>query len=186
MRENMNKTFFHLLTVGLFFFNFSFSQTFNFKIKKDKGNGQYINVIFKDVQTNKIFEYTRFKFGESKYKTKNIFKNVILEISSTNYKSVNVTLQNINLNEEVLIDEMLFFKDEKIIEEVVVKKSLPFKVKKDTTTFDVKHYTNAGDKKIEDVLKKMPGIEVDDKGVISYKGVKIETINLDARFRRGL
>ena len=179
MRENMNKTFFHLLTVGLFFFNFSFSQTFNFKIKKDKGNGQYINVIFKDVQTNKIFEYTRFKFGESKYKTKNIFKNVILEISSTNYKSVNVTLQNINLNEEVLIDEMLFFKDEKIIEEVVVKKSLPFKVKKDTTTFDVKHYTNAGDKKIEDVLKKMPGIEVDDKGVISYKGVKIETINLD-------
>lgn len=179
MRENMNKIFFYSLTAGLFFLNFSFSQSFNFKIKKDKGNGQYVNVIFKNIQTNKIIEYTRIKFGETKYKTKNVFKNSIIEISSTNYESVSVTLQNIDLNEEVLIDQMLFLKDEKVIEEVVVKKSLPFKVKKDTVSFDVKHYTTAGDKKIEDVLKKMPGIEVDDKGTITYKGVKIETINLD-------
>lgn len=179
MRENMNKIFFYSLTAGLFFLNFSFSQSFNFKIKKDKGNGQYVNVIFKNIQTNKIIEYTRIKFGETKYKTKNVLKNSIIEISSTNYESVSVTLQNIDLNNEVLIDQMLFLKNEKVIEEVVVKKSLPFKVKKDTVSFDVKHYTTAGDKKIEDVLKKMPGIEVDDKGTITYKGVKIETINLD-------
>lgn len=175
----MNKINFYILLFTFFFINSIHSQIINFNIQKKEGNGLFVNVIFKDFLSGKTIEYTRIKFGESKYKFKNIFKDVIIEINSTNYESKKIVITNLKLNQQVFINETLIFKDNKIIEEVVVKKSLPFKVKKDTITFDVKHYTTAGDKKIEDVLKKMPGIEVDDKGVISYKGVKVETINLD-------
>lgn len=59
------------------------------------------------------------------------------------------------------------------LNEVVVK--VPHaRMKGDTITYDVASYTNKGDRSIEDIIKKLPGIQVDEDGTISYEG---ETIN---------
>ncbi|MDE5674055.1 MAG: hypothetical protein K2I44_01765, partial [Muribaculaceae bacterium] len=53
------------------------------------------------------------------------------------------------------------------LEEVVVK--VPrVRMKGDTITYDVASYTGNGDRSIEDVIKKLPGIEVSDNGTIMY------------------
>ncbi len=47
------------------------------------------------------------------------------------------------------------------------------RVKGDTIVYDVAAMTKAGDRNIEDVIKKIPGIQVDDSGGISYDGEPI-------------
>jgi len=65
-------------------------------------------------------------------------------------------------------------------EVVVVTKSPPFSVKKDTVSYKIKPYSDGSETKLEDILRKLPGIKVDrSTGRISYKGKAIETITID-------
>ncbi|MCB0646935.1 MAG: hypothetical protein KDC49_09745 [Saprospiraceae bacterium] len=56
--------------------------------------------------------------------------------------------------------------------EVVVKVP-PFEQRGDTLIFNVKSYQKPGDKSIEDVLKRIPGVEVSSNGKIFYDGLDI-------------
>ncbi len=58
------------------------------------------------------------------------------------------------------------------LKEVVVK-APERRVKGDTIVYDVGALTKAGDRNIEDVIKKIPGIQVDERGGISYDGEPI-------------
>ncbi|MFI2742078.1 carboxypeptidase-like regulatory domain-containing protein [Zhouia sp. PK063] len=60
------------------------------------------------------------------------------------------------------------------LEEVVVK--IPIVVKKDTIVYNVNELTNGHERKLKDVLKKLPGIEVSKDGVITVQGKKITTV----------
>jgi len=64
---------------------------------------------------------------------------------------------------------------------VTVKAKLPpFRVSEDTVAFRVAAYADGSERKIQEVLRKMPGIEVNDKtGEIKYKGRPVETVKLD-------
>ena len=67
------------------------------------------------------------------------------------------------------------------IEEVVLKKDLKkIDIKQDTVTYNVTAYKDGSEKKLEDILKKLPGIEVNEKsGEIKYKGKSIEALNIE-------
>lgn len=54
-----------------------------------------------------------------------------------------------------------------------------FNIRGDTVSYDVLAFSSPQDRVIEDVLKKMPGIQVDDKGKISYNGRAITNFYLD-------
>lgn len=64
------------------------------------------------------------------------------------------------------------------IKEVVVK-APRVRVKGDTITYDVAAHTGKGDRSIEDVIKKLPGIEVSETGVISYDGEPINNFYIE-------
>ncbi|MCC8036335.1 MAG: carboxypeptidase-like regulatory domain-containing protein [Rikenellaceae bacterium] len=49
----------------------------------------------------------------------------------------------------------------------------------DTLVFNVEKYADISDRSIEDVLKKMPGIEVDDNGQIKYQGEPINKFYIE-------
>jgi hypothetical protein len=65
-----------------------------------------------------------------------------------------------------------------VLTEIVIKPQA-IRVKKDTTEYMVSAFSDGTEWAIEDVLKKMPGIEVSDNGNISFKGKAIEKIMLD-------
>ncbi len=67
-----------------------------------------------------------------------------------------------------------------LLDDIVVTPKKPYEIKKDTVSYDVKSYLDGSERKIQDVIKKLPGIEVNEQsGEIKYKGKSIETVTLD-------
>jgi len=85
-----------------------------------------------------------------------------------------ISAKTINLKFELI-------KRTTVLDEVIVtSKKRPFTIKKDTVKFSVERYTDGSERKIEEVIKKLPGIQVDERlGEIKYKGKSIETVLLD-------
>ena len=64
------------------------------------------------------------------------------------------------------------------LREVIVKIS-PIKSKGDTLTYDVASFRSKADRNIEDVIKKLPGVEVSENGGISYNGERINRFYIE-------
>lgn len=76
---------------------------------------------------------------------------------------------NFSLNEEFIN-----------LKDVVVKGGRPvLKFSGDTTTYSVKDFASVQDRTIGDVLKKIPGIEVEDNGLIKFNGKSVKKLYLD-------
>ena len=66
-----------------------------------------------------------------------------------------------------------------VLKEVVVRdKPAPFKAKNDTTTYNLSQFSDGTERKLEDLLKKLPGVKVDENGNITFKGKAIDKIML--------
>lgn len=65
--------------------------------------------------------------------------------------------------------------------ETVVIKYRPkiMKVKQDTLSYNLKTVVNGTERKIEDVIKKLPGLNVDENGKVSFKGKTIDNVLID-------
>ena len=77
--------------------------------------------------------------------------------------------------------------DTKELEEVVVvARARDAYAKGDTLVFNSKNYTLGNERNLGDVVKKMPGMEVDRTGNISYQGKKIDKVLVDGQDIRQL
>ncbi|MTB50650.1 hypothetical protein [Lewinella sp. W8] len=66
------------------------------------------------------------------------------------------------------------------IEEIVISaEALPLAMKQDTLIYDTDSFTDGTEEKVEDMLKKLPGVEVDEKGQISVQGKSIDRVLID-------
>lgn len=61
----------------------------------------------------------------------------------------------------------------------IIGKAPPVVIKKDTIEFNADSFKTLPNDKAEDLLKKLPGIEIDLDGNISYNGIEVEAINVD-------
>ena len=73
------------------------------------------------------------------------------------------TIRNITLKEQA-----------EELSEVVVE--IPILVKKDTIVYNVNQLTNGDERKLKDVLKKLPGVEVSRDGIVTVQGKKVTTV----------
>ena len=59
------------------------------------------------------------------------------------------------------------------LKEIIIKNDFkPIEVKKDTLTFDVKSFANGNERKMKEILQKLPGVEVDKNGNVTVQGKK--------------
>lgn len=91
-----------------------------------------------------------------------------LKVSYLGYHSKILDIKNENLDLEVVLSE-----NSETLQEVNLK-SFPIKKRGDTINYSVSAFTDKDDRVIADVLRKMPGIEVQSGGRILYKGEPIE------------
>ena len=61
----------------------------------------------------------------------------------------------------------------------VQNKPKPLRAQGDTLTYSVEKFSNPTDRVIGDVIKKLPGVEMDDNGKISYQGKPISRLYID-------
>lgn len=66
------------------------------------------------------------------------------------------------------------------LKEVIVT-APPITQRNDTLLYNVASFQQKGDLYIEDVLKRMPGIEIDANGGITYQGVAINQVNIEGQ-----
>jgi hypothetical protein len=94
---------------------------------------------------------------------------------STYFKKLRIDNEKINL-------EIIKLKvDDNMLGEVLVKSTAPITIKKDTLEFNVKSFKTKKDATVEDLLKKLPGVEVDDEGNITVNGKSVNKILVNGK-----
>jgi hypothetical protein len=87
------------------------------------------------------------------------------------------TLKVINQNQELRLQLKPATLD---LEEIAVESiKNPISFKNDTLFYDVEALSNKNDRVIADVLKRLPGIEVSESGMISYQGKPLQKFYID-------
>jgi hypothetical protein len=170
-------------TYILIFFLFTrlcFAQTLPIKIiAQDQRNNLISNatIQFKNID----FEVLKFGFTNKsgQFNTtlnKNLGK-VLIRTSSIGFKPDTTYLDLAIYNSEVI--NIVLTDDVKQLQEIYVKPKFNIGQDNDTTTYKVSDFTTSDNRNLEDVIKKMPGMQVSDDGTISFKGKKISKILLD-------
>ena len=67
-----------------------------------------------------------------------------------------------------------------ILEEVIVKDPMVFR-RGDTIAHDVEQFSNKNDRTLADVIKRMPGLEIDEGGKIKYQGKDINQFTVEGK-----
>tara|TARA_R110002111_G_scaffold74771_1_gene118712 strand:- start:931 stop:3603 length:2673 start_codon:yes stop_codon:yes gene_type:complete len=73
------------------------------------------------------------------------------------------------------------------LDEVIIRAEKPISVRKDTINFKTKYFTDGTEQTVEELLKKIPGLNIDSNGAIKVGNQEIEKLMIDGDdlFERG-
>lgn len=112
------------------------------------------------------------------FEIKNNSQKIHLKISALGFYSKNIVLEIKKTDITKLIKISL---KEKVtsLEEVVIRTQKSLIQKKDTIRFRTNYFTNGTEQTVEDLLKKIPGLQVDSEGIIKVGNQEIEKLMVD-------
>lgn len=101
-----------------------------------------------------------------------------LEFTSLGYQSqkqkINLKGSKKNITINPILNDKSF-----TLDEVIITSEASIKVKKDTVVFNAERFANGNEVVIEDLLKKIPGLTVDNKGTIRVGNTEIEKLMVE-------
>lgn len=100
----------------------------------------------------------------------------ILTINKLGFES-NTTKIVINKSESISI--VLIDKINKLNDVIIKSRPKIMKIKADTISYNLKAIVDGTEKKVEDIIKKLPGFDVDQAGKVSFKGKEINNVLID-------
>ncbi len=109
------------------------------------------------------FKLTNIKLGKSIFQINLIGFKVYQRV--LDYKGKSIDFGIITLQEQATT-----------LDEVVVKAIIPVSIKRDTIAFNTKAFKTRIDDSVEDLLKKLPGIEVDANGKVKAQGEDVTKV----------
>jgi hypothetical protein len=170
----------YILLAFLVLTSFSaFSQTAIFEGKvlvKDKSETiPFAQVILRNQTDSSLVAFSSAdKNGDFEITT--AFGIYLLETRSIGYFTDNqiITIYKTKIDITIFLEE-----DTETLKEVEVIDSSPITQNEDTLTFNAEDFSALGDEKLEDIVKKIPHLEVTNNGDIYYKGKQIEDIEIE-------
>ncbi|MBC2844759.1 outer membrane beta-barrel protein [Winogradskyella flava] len=90
-------------------------------------------------------------------------------------------LKKLNIDREKIYLKTVLMQVDNKLDEVLVKSTAPITIKKDTLEFNVKSFKTKKDATVEDLLKVLPGVEVDDEGNITVNGKSVNKILVNGK-----
>ncbi len=140
-------------------------------------------VLIKEAENkDNISEYVISKNdGTYSIELKKEYTKILLEAKAKGYLSEIFVIQTSQKAQELIQDFILVKDTINLLKEVVIKNTKkPFLIAEDTLKFNVSAYKDGSERKIEDIIKKLPGIEVNENtGEIKFRGKSIETVTLE-------
>lgn len=137
-------------------------------------------VILKDSLNKSIIAYTfSNEYGNFTLETKSLsLKYYNILFSSIGYKSKTILLE-IKPNQKTLNLNVVLEEKPMDLNEVIIEAPPPISIRKDTINFKTKFFTNGTEQTVEDLLKKIPGLNIDSKGTIKVGNQEIEKLMID-------
>ena len=164
---------------------FSFSQTKSFEVSgiiysEDDGTAlESATVYLQRVKDSSLITYTiSDKFGMFTLEGKTAEKEANLYISYIGYQT---HFQAIKLDKDVLNLGKINLKSSNALDEIVIKSQAPITIKKDTLEFNVSSFKTKKDANVEDLLKELPGVEIDEEGKIKVNGKEVNKILVNGK-----
>ena len=117
--------------------------------------------------------------GNFRYKLKKKYDSVVFfEVNVLNYEKRIDSIDFAVFKDVYQIDFVLTPKIT-TLEEVVIAKRKKFNIKNDTVVFNPEAYKDGTERKVEDLLKKLPGLDVAENGKLKYRGKTVASVQLD-------
>ncbi|MGJ8745824.1 outer membrane beta-barrel protein [Polaribacter sp.] len=135
------------------------------------------NILAINKATNKIASYG-FTNEKGFYKV-NVDKNtsIILKISYVGMKSSSFSIET--LSEDIVTNAMLAY--DNALDGINIVSKMPVTIKGDTIVYNADSFQNGTERKLEDILEKLPGVEINDDGEIEVEGKTVEKLMVDGK-----
>ena len=88
-------------------------------------------------------------------------------------------LDNVQVTSDVELPELNLLSKAKLLQEVIVKSGSGFRIKGDTTVYTADSFKVSANANVGELLKKLPGIQVDKNGKITAMGETVEKVLVD-------
>nr|WP_299381368.1 carboxypeptidase regulatory-like domain-containing protein [Allomuricauda sp.] len=146
-------------------------------VKDSLGNPlEVANVVAQNPETQKLdgFGITN---PEGFYKI-NVKANTkyVLKVSYLGFKAREIPL---NTEERDITLDITLFEQPESLEEVEVVYEIPITIQGDTIVYNTNSFVSGTEKKLADVLEKLPGIEVNDDGEIEVEGKQVTKVMVE-------
>lgn len=173
----MKKFFYPIFLIGIS--QFSFAQECKLKGSIVDENGIPVTdasvSIFDDKNEGQGFVFTS-NVGEFEFKLP-CGKKYDIEVEQAGFENY---LENVDLKENVNRKIKLLKGQQISLQETIVKAQQAIKVKGDTIEYDADSFKVGNEEVLEDILKKLPGIEVQN-GKVFYKGKQMSQVTVGGR-----
>ena len=180
MKISKKLKFLVLIFVIFLFQNFLFAQTKILGLVKDENNLPLysVSVILKEYLSNSTlsYSYSRNK-GDYTLETEKTGK-FRLTFSSLGFESKTVVVEIDGIQKEIKLDVILKEKSFEL-NEVIIQSELPMSIKKDTISYKTKYYVKGTEQTVEDLLKRIPGLNINAEGTIKIGNQEIEKLMID-------
>lgn len=131
------------------------------------------------VKDSSVVTYTiSDKNGNFKIESSTYDENLNFYVSYVGYGTY---FKKIAIDKEQIDLKTISLKLDNQLNEVLVKSTAPITIKKDTLEFNVKSFKTKKDANVEDLLKQLPGVEVDDQGNIKVNGKPVNKILVNGK-----
>ncbi|SFZ93245.1 Outer membrane receptor proteins, mostly Fe transport [Flaviramulus basaltis] len=165
---------------------FSYSQSKDFKItgkivsEDDQTPLEAATVYLERKKDSSLVTYTiSNKDGGFELEDKTSDENLNLLVSYVGYQTYK---QQVAINKtQINIGDIKLKVSTDALDEVLIKSSAPVTIKKDTLEFNVSSFKTKKDANVEDLLKQLPGVEIDDEGKIKVNGKEVNKILVNGK-----
>ncbi|HLO72857.1 MAG TPA: TonB-dependent receptor [Flavobacterium sp.] len=158
----------------------AFSQNIRFEgvIKDSTGVGlEMANIMAVNQQTKAMDAYAITNEAGKFVLNLNANTAYIIKASYLGYENYEKTIQtgSSNMNYNVVLREGILLKGVEIVHE------MPVRISGDTIIYNADSFKNGTERKLEDVLKKLPGVEVNKDGEIEVEGKKVQKVMVEGK-----
>ncbi|SDH97632.1 outer membrane beta-barrel protein [Winogradskyella thalassocola] len=136
-------------------------------------------VYLERVKDSSVVAYTiSDKDGKFKIENSTYDKDLNFYVSYVGYRTY---FKKITIDKEIIDLGTIAMSLDNQLGEVLVKSTAPITIKKDTLEFNVKSFKTKKDANVEDLLKQLPGVEVDEEGNITVNGKSVNKILVNGK-----
>ncbi|WP_417236668.1 outer membrane beta-barrel protein [Bizionia paragorgiae] len=177
-----------LLLLALLSVGSVFSQSKSFKVSgtligaDDQAPLEAATVYVQRVKDSSLVSYTiSDRDGSFVLEDKTYDDKLHLLISYVGYNTHSQIIKIPQDKTELKLDVLPLELSSNSLSEVVIQSTAPVTIKKDTLEFNVSSFKTKKDANVEDLLKQLPGVEIDDDGKIKINGKDVNKILVNGK-----